>query len=143
MVVYFAGPLFTEAEQQWNANFVEKLEGPDLEVFLPQLECAACFLFSEPPWPCVYRTCIAGIHSANVVVAVLDGPDADSGTCFEVGYAKALGKTVIGIRTDDRPSQEKGVNAMLSQGCDSMIVGTSDEILSKLKEEFDLLKEGL
>jgi nucleoside 2-deoxyribosyltransferase len=89
----------------------------------------------------VYKKCIEGIRSSDVVVAVLDGPDADSGTCFEVGYAKALGKPVIGIRTDTRPSQEKGVNAMLSQGCDSMIVGPSGVLISKLKEEFDLLKK--
>jgi nucleoside 2-deoxyribosyltransferase len=32
------------------------------------------------------------IEQSQVVVAVLDGPDVDSGTASEVGYAAALGK---------------------------------------------------
>lgn len=44
------------------------------------------------------------IRSCNGVLAVLDGPDVDSGTAAEIGYAAALGRPVVGLRTDLRVS---------------------------------------
>lgn len=44
------------------------------------------------------------ITAAAALLAVLDGPDVDSGTAAEVGYAAGLGKPVVGLRTDLRPA---------------------------------------
>lgn len=47
----------------------------------------------------IYRHNLALIARADVILANLDafrGAEPDSGTCFEVGYAVALGKRVIG-----------------------------------------------
>jgi len=45
-----------------------------------------------------------GIDSCEIVLACLDGPDVDSGTASEVGYAFGRGKKVIGYRGDFRMS---------------------------------------
>jgi len=42
------------------------------------------------------------IEACDAVVAVLDGPDVDSGTAAEIGYAHARGKMIIGYRGDFR-----------------------------------------
>ena len=42
------------------------------------------------------------IDDCDVVLAVLDGADVDSGTAAEIGYAFARGKTLIGYRGDFR-----------------------------------------
>jgi nucleoside 2-deoxyribosyltransferase len=47
------------------------------------------------------RNC-AAIDDADGVVAVLDGPDVDSGTAAEIGYAFARGKRIVGYRGDFR-----------------------------------------
>jgi nucleoside 2-deoxyribosyltransferase len=44
------------------------------------------------------------LDEAHAVVAVLDGTDVDSGTASEIGYACALGKPVLGYRSDFRLS---------------------------------------
>lgn len=47
----------------------------------------------------IYRANLAHIDACDAVLANLDffrGPEPDSGTCFEVGYATARGKPVIG-----------------------------------------------
>ncbi|WP_427915525.1 nucleoside 2-deoxyribosyltransferase [Ramlibacter sp. MMS24-I3-19] len=47
----------------------------------------------------IYRENVARIESCDAVLANLDffrGLEPDSGTCFEVGYAIARGKVVIG-----------------------------------------------
>jgi len=50
----------------------------------------------------------AMIDRAAGVLAVLDGPDVDSGTAAEIGYAAARGIRVVGLRTDIRQSGEEG-----------------------------------
>jgi nucleoside 2-deoxyribosyltransferase len=40
------------------------------------------------------------IQQCSAVLAILDGCDLDSGTCAEVGYAAALPRPVVGVRTD-------------------------------------------
>ncbi len=44
------------------------------------------------------------IETCDAVLAFLDGPDVDSGTAAEIGYASALRKRVIGLRSDFRKS---------------------------------------
>ena len=44
----------------------------------------------------------AMIERADLVLAILDGVDVDSGTAAEIGYAAALGRRVVGLRLDLR-----------------------------------------
>jgi nucleoside 2-deoxyribosyltransferase len=44
------------------------------------------------------------IRRCAAVLAVLDGSDVDSGTAAEIGYAAALARPVVGLRTDTRCS---------------------------------------
>jgi nucleoside 2-deoxyribosyltransferase len=46
------------------------------------------------------------IESVDVIVAVLDGPDVDSGTASEIGFAYARGKAIFGYRGDIRLTGE-------------------------------------
>jgi len=48
----------------------------------------------------------ASIREADGLVAVLDGVDVDSGTAAELGFAYALGKPILGLRTDYRRTGE-------------------------------------
>ncbi len=56
------------------------------------------------------------IRSVDMLVAVLDGVDVDSGTAGEIGFAYGLGKPVHGLRTDWRvtgDNEAAGVNLQL------------------------------
>ncbi len=46
------------------------------------------------------------LRSCGRVLAVLDGPDVDSGTASEIGYAFGLGKGIDGYRGDFRRAGE-------------------------------------
>jgi nucleoside 2-deoxyribosyltransferase len=46
------------------------------------------------------------IEASDIIVAVLDGVDVDSGTAGEIGYGSALGKFIIGYRGDFRLSSD-------------------------------------
>jgi nucleoside 2-deoxyribosyltransferase len=47
------------------------------------------------------------LADAAAVLAVLDGPDVDSGTAAEIGWAAACGLPVIGLRTDFRLAEHE------------------------------------
>ena len=64
-----------------------------------------------------------GIDWADVIVANMDGPDPDSGTCWECGYAYRK-KPIILFRTDFRAAHEPGkspYNLMLTESADRVI----------------------
>lgn len=46
------------------------------------------------------------IRDSDVILAILDGLDMDSGTCAEIGYAFGLGKRIFGYRSDFRNAGE-------------------------------------
>ena len=50
----------------------------------------------------IARTNVEAIDGCDLIVAVLDGVDVDSGTAAEIGYAYARGKRILGYRGDFR-----------------------------------------
>lgn len=56
--------------------------------------------------PVIGRNNEKGIEESDIIIAILDGPDVDSGTAAEIGYGSALGKLVIGYRSDFRLSAD-------------------------------------
>jgi len=126
MLVYLAGPVFTLAERRFNEELACTLERvcPTLQILLPQRydkEFQGLSDFSRR----MFDSLMKALDNAEVVLAVLDGPDADSGTCFEMGYAYGRGKRVVGIRTDFRDGEDQGLNLMLSNACSELIVEPS------------------
>ena len=117
--VYLAGPLFTVMERRANrelARLIEQ-EAPAIRVVLPQDLKHDDRYNDQRAFGFIFKGCVDAIDTSHCMLAWLDGPDADSGTCFEVGYAFAKGMPVIGLRTDFRSNQERGVNIMLSRAC--------------------------
>lgn len=116
--VYFAAPLFTSGEIDFNQKLATGLREQGYKVYLPQEACAG---IAEPDQ--LYATCIRGLDGAGMVLIILDGTDADSGSCFEMGYAFAKGLPIVGVRTDFRGSGEHmGLNLMLTHSCVHLVL---------------------
>lgn len=96
LTLYMAGPLFTSAEVAFNAKLASELR-LYYGVNLPQEMCKE---LSHPVD--IMRVCRRGIDDAHVVLVNCDGPDVDSGTAWEAGYAHARAKKIIAYRTDFR-----------------------------------------
>jgi nucleoside 2-deoxyribosyltransferase len=111
MRIYFAGPLFSAAERDWNATFAAALRRAGHEVFLPQEQ--------EPGKDAagIFATDVGGLDWADGLVAIMDGADPDSGTSWEVGYAYGK-KPIVLVRTDMRGNAGSGgsdYNPMLAE----------------------------
>ncbi len=109
--VYLAAPLFSEAERTYNNLVVAILKEHFFDVHLPQ-ECGD----SSDHTTVIFTENLAALSEADVVVAIIDGADADSGTAWEMGYAYAQGIPVIALRTDFRKAGvSERVNLMLEE----------------------------
>ena len=126
MKIYLAAPVFSQMERQYNRRIAEKLSAllPRSEVILPQdfrVGPRGSSFNDRRHLAALCKRCMKEISSADAVLALLDGADADSGVAFEVGYARGQGKPVLGVRTDYRQLQLKGLNVMLAEGCTDVI----------------------
>jgi nucleoside 2-deoxyribosyltransferase len=104
-LVYVAGPLFSQAERQFLEQMVSELakaSGLDAhaDFFLPHRDGGE--LGKGPKRLDIFNLDINKLSQANIVVALLDGQDVDSGTCIELGYAFSSDKKIFGIITDFR-----------------------------------------
>jgi len=120
MKIYTAGPLgFSEAGRAFHAQMVAQLKELQHEVLDPWTYSpkAVMKVLAMPygearrkAWaklnPKIGAANQAMIDKADVIVAVLDGVDVDSGTAAEIGYGFAKGKTIIGYRGDFRIAAE-------------------------------------
>ena len=83
------------------------------------------------------------IRGAQLLIAQLDGQEVDAGTASEVGYAAALGRPCLAVRSDLRSSGEPGMQVnlqleafiVLSGG---FIAGSLDELLARLAQLRDV-----
>jgi nucleoside 2-deoxyribosyltransferase len=134
--VYLAGPLFTTAERVFNAELGSRLRALGHEVFVPQEHPA-----SSPTGAAIFHKDLAGLDWAEGVVAIMDGADPDSGTCWECGYAYATRKPVVLFRSDFRGSGDADdipYNAMLIGAADARIelpLATVDEAAAAIHAE--------
>jgi nucleoside 2-deoxyribosyltransferase len=128
---YVAGPLFDEGER-WFIEQVERLVAEaGFVTFLPHRD--------NPPKDehnvrAIFENDKRGIDECDVVVANLNGITTDDGTAWELGYAYAKGKYIVGLHTDWRMRfQHEVVNLMIECSVDRM-VRSLDELRDALAE---------
>jgi len=133
MKLYFAGPLFTTPERTWNAEVTAALRAAGHEVFLPQEQ--------EPgkDGPGIFATDVGGIDWADGLVAIMDGPDPDSGTAWEVGHAFGARKSIVLVRTDSRQlaGSSGDYNPMLTESATVRIdlpVASTTQVIAAILE---------
>ena len=120
--IYVASPLgFTEPTRRfYQEELLPALVDAGFEVLDPW--SATESLESQPLWHGSNNLQL--LEQANGVLAVLDGPDVDSGPAAEIGFAAARGIPIVGVRTDLRRS------------------GESDSVTVNLQVEYFIMKDG-
>ena len=133
MKVFLAAPLFSESEREFNSKIAKRLRENGFEVWLAQ-EAPFIQEGTRKEKKAIYEGDILALKASDAVVAVLDGMEVDAGVAYEMGYAKALGKPVVGLKTDYRTfSEMEEINLMLEvpliKICKSM-----DEVIDSLSK---------
>ena len=114
MLIYFAGPLFSEAERRFNLELTHRLEVLGFNVFLPQRDgvererAPYDTMTTEERRRTMFHLDRTKILDSDVFLFVLDGRTPDEGACVELGIAycqkhlREGEKLLIGLHTDTR-----------------------------------------
>jgi len=112
VLVYVAGPLFSEAEREWLDTLAARLRAEGFDCFVPHENFSE---LNELTPGEVFRVDSAGVRNATVLLAWLDGPVADDGTACEIGmFAELVAggdpryRGIVGLVTDLRLQRRRG-----------------------------------
>lgn len=133
-LVYLAGPLFDEGERWFMERLDELVAELGFRTFLPHRD--------NPPKtadnvPEIFANDRRGIDDASIVVANLNGVTTDDGTAWEIGYAYAKDKTLVGFHTDWRSRfPDEVVNLMIECSLDHLVRSEAElrTVMSDLRE---------
>lgn len=113
--VYVASPLgFSDAGRYFHKNYLlPRLKQSGVDVLDPwassldktSAEIASRSLTTQEALE-VGKLNTKLIGDSDIVVAILDGSDVDSGVAAEIGYAFGIGKRILGYRGDFRLTSE-------------------------------------
>ncbi len=132
MKVYIAGPLCNETERKFLEEIEKIVRGLGFETFLPHRDAGLYKNLKDVGK--ISKKDIEGIYNCDVMIGVLNGICVGAGTAFDMGFGEALGKKVIGLKTD---GEVENSIADIS----AVIVGKINivENIEKLKEELKKL----
>ncbi|MDD1748686.1 MAG: nucleoside 2-deoxyribosyltransferase [Methanothrix sp.] len=134
--IYLSGPLFSRGEIAW---------GERVKAFLEDRLDGARIIWPHEIVPChakpaqIFEANMQALREADIMVAILDGPQVDDGTAWEIGYFFMQGKKILGMRTDFRRAGETDdsrVNLMIECSCQG-IAGSLEELAMDLKRLLD------
>ena len=119
--VYFAAPLFSQSEKDFNLELTKVLEDHGYQVFLPQrdgyLAAELEGKTEEELTEMIFDKDYSEVLKADVLFMNLDGRVPDEGACVELGIAYANGKRCYAVKTDARSVEiNMDLNPMIA-GC--------------------------
>jgi nucleoside 2-deoxyribosyltransferase len=146
VLLYFAGPLFSEAEKRFNQQLTDKIEALGYRVFLPQRDGVergrSLYDAMSPDERRRLRFALdkANVLACDVLLFVLDGRVPDEGACVELGIAycqkelRQPTKRLLGLQTDVRVAFPSGaLNTMVGVPLER-VVHTEDALLELLQQ---------
>jgi len=119
--VYIAGPLFTPEQRVLLERIDEMCRGLGWDTYLPHRD-AGLFDRSSGSSERFFRNDMLQLEESDLVLAVLDGCDVDSGTAWELGYFYRLQKgPIVGYVGDVRIADpERQINPMVYHSLKSL-----------------------
>ncbi len=132
-LVYIAGPLFDEGERWWIERVEEVVAAAGYRTFLPHRDNQPKTADNVDQ---IFESNRQHLDTCSFVVASLNGLTTDDGTAWEIGYAYARGRRVVGVHTDwRRRFHDEIVNLMIERSL-TEFVHSLDE-LGELLVSFD------
>ena len=128
--IYIAGPLFNTHERWYLEHIAEILENAGYKTFLPHRDAGLLGQITLERRSTLFYADLEALDRCDIIVALLTGPDQDSGTSAELGYSYAKGKPCYGI-TDDFRWMNNFIWGICKDG--EHIAKSVEELLEKLK----------
>lgn len=100
-LIYIAGPLFTPGDRIYLEEIDHLCKKCGYKTYLPHRDAGLVPADGSSTLP-FFEKDKKNLDNAEIILAVLNGNDVDSGTAWELGYAFAKNKILLGIYEDTR-----------------------------------------
>ena len=128
---YVAGPLFDEGERHWIETVDALVAAEGFVTFLPHRDNPPKDQFNVRA---IFDNDRRAIDECDIVVANLNGIITDDGTAWELGYAFAKGKYLVGLHTDWRRRFEHEVVNLMMECSLHRLVRSLDDLREVLRQ---------
>jgi nucleoside 2-deoxyribosyltransferase len=130
--IYLAGPLFCEAELDFNKKLAGKLREYGFDVLLPQelgLDVKETVASDgRGAYIRIFDSDLNALRGCDVLVMVMDGRVPDEGACVELGIAFGSGMECFGFKTDVRTSEYGTDNFMITGALKGRVANDAERL---------------
>ncbi|AHN22173.1 nucleoside 2-deoxyribosyltransferase [Lysinibacillus varians] len=127
MKAYLANGLFSLGDRLVNERLATAIRQaiPDIELYVPQENDAINDKASYADSLAIAEADLAMLQTSDVLVAVLDGVEIDSGVAAEIGAFSMLNRPIVGVFTDVRQQGRENmmkIEALIRDGIENQFV---------------------
>ncbi|MCP4387537.1 MAG: hypothetical protein GY802_04520, partial [Gammaproteobacteria bacterium] len=130
---YLAAYNSSQAARVWNLQLRETLseDNPYMEILIPQIDLEIDL--ENMTRREIQASYESELDKADMVIVILEGVESEAWTGFECGYARANGKYIYGVTSDqtERSLTHQRFEAM----CDELIYFTPSDDITKTHAE--------
>ncbi len=130
--IYIAGPLCEEKDRKFLEKIDKLCRDLGFKTFLPHRDTG---LFKNlKDIKKISKKDVEGLYKCDMLIGVLNGICVGAGTTWEMGYMQALGKKVIGLKTDRKINESISDISVIISGAVKIV-----ESVERLKKELKKL----
>ncbi|MGE7024313.1 nucleoside 2-deoxyribosyltransferase [Solibacillus cecembensis] len=155
MKAYLANGLFSIGDRYVNEVLAAKIREavPTIELYVPQENAAINDKNSYANSLAIAEADLESLQASDVLIAVIDGIEIDSGVAAEIGAFSALNRPIIALFSDVRQmgrTNTKKIEALIEDGTENQfiyrnlfvvglikrngkIISTMDEVVEQIK----------
>ena len=134
--VYWAAPMFSTADKEYNDKYVRMLKDAGISVYNPMRD--AVYIGTNPSDEEIFQKDIEAVKDCRVFVANIDQESIDSGVASQIGIASIIGKPIVGVFSDSRRDRARNniyknphvMGAIKNAG---EIIHTTDDLVDAVK----------
>ncbi|WP_339182199.1 nucleoside 2-deoxyribosyltransferase [Oceanobacillus sp. FSL W7-1293] len=124
---YLANGLFSMGDRYVNEQLAKAIREavPEIDLYLPQENAAINDKTAYANSEIIAEADLSKLEKSDILIAVLDGVEIDSGVAAEIGAFSMLNRPIVGVFTDTRQQgrdNQKKINALVEDALENQFV---------------------
>lgn len=139
MKAYLANGLFSIGDRYVNELIAKELRAaiPGIELYVPQENDAINDKSAYADSLTIARADLEGLKASDVLIAVIDGVEIDSGVAAEIGAFAMLNRPIVALFSDVRQlgrTNTKKIDALIVDGTENQFIYRNLFVVGLIKE---------
>ena len=139
MKAYLANGLFSIGDRYVNEVIAQNLREaiPQIDLYVPQENDAINDKNSYADSLTIARADLEGLKDSDVLIAVIDGVEIDSGVAAEIGAFSMLNRPIVALFSDVRQlgrTNAKKIDALIADGTENQFIYRNLFVVGLIKE---------